>query len=260
MSVFKVQKPGILLHAKHAFMPNSLGYCGPDDRGAILSHLQGTAASPKLLKVLKSFEAAYPFVKLIGKSTGRQPFDYRVSEAYWIGNELLGLVPPADFYTFSHNTLQKRRRSEVKKVFKTLGTGVRPHHTFHVMSTYATSSVLDGPNLNSDSAKKIGALVDSCRISWGRVTRVGKKELTVSYKPVMLEEREFSLAEPITKKVRYEKEVKPFETVKIGDWVSLHWNFACEVLRPAQVRNLSKFTAADIVSTNDLLKQLHPGR
>lgn len=238
-------------------MPNRLGYCGPDDRGEILRHLQDSETSPKLLRLLKSFEAAYPFINLIGRSTGKEPFDYRVSEAYWIGNELLTHVPAPDFYTFSHATLRNRKRSEVKKVFRALGSRAVPHHSFYVMSTYATSSVADGPSVSTDSVKKIEALVDNCRISLGRVTSVGRKELTVSYRPVGLRDGRLAALEPRTKKVLYEKGVRPFDSVKKGDWVSLHWDFACEVLNPTQVRNLNRFTTADLAATNELLRRLH---
>jgi len=254
------ENKGILFHAKHALMPNRLGYCGPDDRGEILRHLQESEISPRLLGLLESFEAAYPFINLIGKSTGRAPFDYRVAEAYWIGNDLLSKVPAQDFYTFSHASLQNRKRAEVRKVFKTLGSRAMPHHSFYVMSTYATSSVADGPSVNNESAKKIEALVDNCRISLGRVTEVGKKELTVRYSPVGFVDGGLALSSPKTKKVYYEKDVRPFDSIKRGDWVSLHWNLASEVLSPAQARNLNRFTAADIASTNELLRQLHKAR
>jgi hypothetical protein len=251
------ERAGILLHAKHALMPNKLGYCGPDDRGEILRHLQDSETSPKLLKLLKSFDAAYPFINLIGKSTGKDPFDYRVPEAYWIGNDLLAHVSAPDFYTFSHATLKNRKRSEVKKVFKTLGPRAMPHHSFYVMSTYATSSVADGPSASTDSAKKIGALIDNCRISLGRVTKVGRKDLTVSYRPVGLEGGRLEMLAPRTKKVAYESAVRPFGSVKAGDWVSLHWDFACDVLSLTQARNLTKFTSADLAAANELLKRLH---
>jgi len=254
------EKEGILLHAKHALMPNKLGYCGPDDRGEILRHLQDSETSPKLLRLLKSFEAAYPFINLIGKSTGNAPFDYRVSEAYWIGNDLLRHVPTPDFYTFSHATLRNRKRSEVRKVFKTLDSQALPHHSFYVMSTYATSSVADGPSLSTDSAKKIETLVDNCRISLGRVTDVGRKELTVRYTPVGLKDGRLVKLEQKTKKVVFEKGVRPFDSVRRGDWVSLHWNFACEVLTMTQARNLARFTNADLAATNELLKRLHHAR
>ena len=52
-------KSGIVLHAKHAYMPNALGYCGPDDGGKILDFLHGASLSSadhdRILRVLQRF-------------------------------------------------------------------------------------------------------------------------------------------------------------------------------------------------------------
>ncbi len=245
---------GILLHAKHAYMPNSLGYCGPDDRGRILQHLEESKGGEDLASTLREFEAAYPFLRLIARSTGKKTFDYSVPEAYWIGNSLLDKVPTAEFYKFSHHELVGKDPAEVKRIFKALGGSARPHHTFYVMSTYATSSVADGPNLSADGRRKVQGLIDSCRISWGQVKEVGKRKLKVEYRPVVVEDDRLSLSKPVVRKVDYNPEVRSFAGVRPGDWVTLHWNYACEVVTPRQLRNLAKYTELDIRSTNEILK------
>jgi len=53
--------------------------------------------------------------------------------------------------------------------------------------------------------------------------------------------------------VSYNPEVTPFGTVKKGDVVSLHWDYACEVLNRRQLSNIRKYTALDIEATNRLL-------
>ncbi len=246
---------GILLHAKHAYMPNALGYCGPDDRGRILQHIEQSKGGDDLASTLKDFEAAYPFLRLIARSTGRGIFDYAVPEAYWIGNSLLEKVPTPEFYRFSHHELVGKDPVEVKKVFGVLGRSARPHHSFYVMSTYATSSVADGPNLSADGKKKVQGLIDSCRISWGRVTEVAGKRLTVEYRPVEVDDGTLRLSAPAVKKVDFNPEVRSFSKVAPGDWVSMHWNYACEVITPRQLRNISRYTELDIGATNELLKR-----
>ena len=244
---------GILLHAKHAFMPNNLGFCGPDDRGVILHHLEASRGGEALVSMLKEFEAAYPFLRLIAGTTGREAFDYAVPEAYWIGNGLLDKVPIPDFHRFSHRDLLGRDAKEVSRVFKAVGVAARPHHTFYVMNTYASSSVPDGANMSNSSAKKIGRMIDSCRISWGEVKEVGKKKLKVEYRPIVLEGRRIALANPTLRSVAYNPEVTPFGSIKEGDSVSLHWDYACEVLNARQLANIRKYTALDIRATNALL-------
>jgi hydrogenase maturation factor len=234
-------------------MPNTLGYCGPDDRGLILRHLEESKGGEELATTLRGFEAAYPFLRLIAGSTGRGVFDYSVPEAYWIGNSLLDRVQTPEFYRFSHHELVGKDPREVRRLFKAAAGSARPHHTFYVMSTYATSSVADGPTLSSDGRKKVEGLIDSCRVSWGEVKKVGRKDLDVRFSPVEAKDGKLALAGPVVKRVRYNPEVRSFSKVSPGDWVTMHWGYACEVVSPRQLRNIVKYTKLDIEATNRVL-------
>jgi len=249
-----MKSDGVLFHAKHAFMPNSLGYCGPDEKGQIQRELEGNRSDEELVQTLQKFEAAYPFLKLIAKSSGREVFDYSVPEAYWIGNGLLDRVPVSDFYSFSHHETRGRDPEKVREVFRRLDGVAPPHHTFYVMSTYATSAVPDGPNITNQAKGKLAEVVDNCRISWGTVRKVGKDELQVEVRRVDFDDGGLSLARPAVKRVRYNPEVRPFGTVRAGDVVSIHWNYACDVLTPRQARNIARYTDTDIRLTNRLMK------
>lgn len=246
---------GVIFHAKHAFMPNSLGYCGPDDRGTILRHLQESKGGEDLVSTLQGFEAAYPFLKLIARETWRKAFDYSVPEAYWIGNSLLDVVKVPEFYRFSHTDLRGKDPAQVRRVFRAVGDGARPHHTFYVMSTFAAPTVKDGQNLLTESSKKVAELVDNCRISWGKVRKVGKDKLAVEYRPVRIEDAKLDLAQPVVRKVGYDRLVRPFGKVREGDFVSIHWGYACDVLSARQVGNIERYTRADIRSANEMLRK-----
>ncbi len=246
---------GELLYAKHAFPPNNLGYCGPDARGKILDYLHGSSAE-SLLPFLTRFEAAYPFVKMIAKSTGMKPFDHRVTEAYWLGNSLLNQVPPPNFFEFTHKDLALSRgmagkkggmgKEEAKLLFRKLGSLAKPHHTFYVLNMYAKAGE------KSESKEKLLQLLDSCRISWGKVLEVKRDTLIVERSSLveMEDDRLLTLAPPKEKEVGYDPEIRPFNTIRRGDWVSLHWNFASEKLTSFQLRNLKYFTALDLKATN----------
>jgi Family of unknown function (DUF6390) len=246
---------GILLHAKHAYMPNSLGYCGPDQNGRILQHLEEGRGGEDLAATLREFEAAYPFLKLIARNSGRQIFDYSVPEAYWIGNELLESVSPLDFYDFSRRELKGAGMKGLQLSFKKLDGLARPHHSFYVMGTYAGSGTGDGPDLGNEGERKIEELIDNCRISWGKVEEVAKSELKVEFRPMAIDRGRFRLGIPATKLVRYDPEVEPFGGVKRGDFVSMHWNYACDLLTPRQVLNIGKHTEADMTVANRLLSR-----
>jgi len=250
----RATEPGRFLHAKHAFQPNRLGYCGPDEGSKILDYLHGSPSNERLLSTLMRFEAAYPFVRMIGKSTGRNPFDREVTEAYWLGNPLLDQVEPAQFYELSHSGLasgthiERMKKEEAKSVFRELGTMARPHHTFYVLGMYTR------PNAESLDRRKLLELMDSCRISWGKVLQVKEKSLVVERALLTMEDGHLALGIRKKGEVNYDSGIKPFSSIKAGDWVSLHWNFACERLTGSQLLNLRRYTALDIRAANRLAK------
>ena len=248
-----MNKRGILFHAKHAYMPNVLGYCGPEERGRILRGIEDGKAGDDLVTVLSEFEAAYPFLKLIARNNGRDAFDYSVPEAYWIGNSLLEHVPASDFHGFAQRELKGMGNERARSVLKGLQGPALPHHSFYVMSTYAVAGSGNGPDMTNEASKKIAGLIDSCRISWGKVTRVGSEDLKVELKPLAIEDGRLTLAKPVLRRVKYNADVNPFGAVKPGDVVSIHWGYACDILSPRQVRNVSRFTAADLSLVNRFL-------
>ncbi|MDG6915320.1 MAG: hypothetical protein JRN58_04755 [Nitrososphaerota archaeon] len=251
-----VEEQGELLHAKHALAPNSLGYCGPDENGRILEHLHDSLVDDALDSILRRFEAAYPFVRMIAKATGRSPFDREVTEAYWIGNPLLDGVPTSEFYEFTYRDLFPSRkgagkgdgahRREMRALFKGLGSMARPHHTFYVLGMQARSSVKSG------SEAKLLELMDSCRISWGRVVEVKRSGLVVERPRLAMDQARLSLAPPERREVHYDPLIPSFADVRGGDWVSIHWNFASEKLSSRQLANLRRYTALDIGAANGL--------
>ncbi|MDG6933838.1 MAG: hypothetical protein JRN68_04000 [Nitrososphaerota archaeon] len=235
-------------------MPNSLGFCGPDEGGKILEHLHEGSVSEQLVSELMKFEAAYPFIHMIAKSTGNDIFDYRVPEAYWIGNELLNQVEMKDFYAFSHSTLKGRDKSVTREVFRTPQVRVIPHHTLYVLMTLELPLVKGGPNLNNED--KLIEQMEACRVSWGKVKEVGKNELVVLKRPLVRREDVISTGEQVASKIKYDSNIDAFKAIKAGDYVSIHWNFACEKLSRAQVRNIEKYTLSDLVTMNTLTAKL----
>jgi len=175
-----------------------------------------------------------------------------VTEAYWIGNSLLESVSLSDFFEFSHRGLASKgkkagNKEEMKSLFRELGPLAKPHHTFYVLGMYARSSPKSG------SEAKLLELMDSCRISWGRVLEVRAKTLLVRRPSLTLDQDRLGLSPPDEKEVRYDPEIPAFSAVRKGDLVSVHWNFASERLSPRQLGNLKRYTSLDIEATNRLV-------
>ena len=81
---------GLLQCSRYAFGPNRLHYCGPDASQEILAYIDNKEQDPGLEKLLSAFQTLYPYLEMISRANNiADPFDERVVEAYWIGNDLL---------------------------------------------------------------------------------------------------------------------------------------------------------------------------
>jgi hypothetical protein len=74
-------------------------YCGGDDNRLLFDHAVERVVDGGLAQHLRKFSGALPYLELIARTNGlTDPFDARVVEAYWIGNELLDRVEVRQLY------------------------------------------------------------------------------------------------------------------------------------------------------------------
>lgn len=245
---------GAILSARHSFMPNRLGYCGPDENEILFEACVKNKPNKQLIAALKGFQGAYPYLKFIAESQGIQdPFDYRVVEAYWIGNDILQRISPAAFYDHLKERLKSKFPKEhVRKLFEAQPYAPFPHHALHVFNAFSTMGTVPDYFANASGPDdKVGRLMDKCRISWGKVIGSENGVLTVEYEPVLRHEGKLELGHLTKTSVTAEVQGRSFVNgVKPGDWVSFHWGFACAILTPSQVANLRKYTLADMALAN----------
>ena len=221
---------------RYAFMPNRLRYCGGDDNRTIFEYALEDVREPPLVAMLRKFSGALPYLALIARRNGiADPFDERVVEAYWIGNELLDRVEARELYDHLRERYGKELSPRVMdRVAAKAPAGARPHHSFHVFDVWRQTERGENEAL---------ATIDSCRISWGTVTAVEGGELVVSRAPVVLRQGALVIAEPRSERVTRMIHRRGFVTdAKIGDVVSIHWGWACEVLTPPQREALERYT------------------
>lgn len=224
---------GARLAILYGYVPCQLGLCGPEDekkRKIISRYLQGEDKFEKEIeKILKEFQGAYPYYQLIAHSNKiKNPLDRKVVEAYWIGNEFLEKVKVADFKkmivdSFVPLGMISRRKAE------NLSKNALPYHSFHVLFLGSVTG----------RAKLEGKMLDVCRVGWGKVIKITKEFLNIEYRPINIGKK-FSLAMNARKKIKWNKSILP--KVKIGDWVSVHWNTAIQVLDPEEIKNIEKYT------------------
>jgi hypothetical protein len=242
---------GALRFGRYAFPPNRLGYCGPPDHQALFEYVAQGRADAGLVELGRHFEGAYPYLQLIAESSGvGDPFDPRVVEAYWIGNSCLETVaPPALYESLRERFSPRMSRHSFEWLTASLAAGARPHHNFHVFDVYRRAGLM-----NDRHAPVLLQTMDRCRISWARVLSVAGDRLEVEREPLELSGGKLVLGAPRAASVERQIEGAGFAgSARVGDHVSVHWDWACEVLPPAVLQSLRTYTRRALVIANTTL-------
>jgi hypothetical protein len=197
------------------------------------------------------FEGAFPYLELIAQAHGIEDvMDRRVVDAYWIGNSLSDRVEPG----LMLRSMDVRFRTQLAPdAWRWLegkpDAGARPTHAFHVFDVFPRVGLMRGGAV-TDAIK----LMDSCRIRWGRVLEVAGERLVVDAVPLTLAEGKLELGAARPQSVRRWLDGTGFVSdVEVGDIVSLHWDWACEVLGPARLQALQQRTAHQLVLANQTI-------
>ena len=231
---------------RYGFMPNRLRYCGGDDNLTLFEYGVRDLSDGGLSPLLRRFTGALPYLQLIARANAiPDPFDARVVEAYWIGNELLDGVEVRQLYDALAARFGKQLSGRTRDlVLGKAPAGARPHHAFHVLDVHSRVGEL-GHNLQT---------LDHCRVSWGTVVEVDGGELVVDRVPLLLEAGMLALGAPVRERVVRQLEGRGFaDEAAVGDVVSIHWGWACEVLSEDRARRLERYTRHHLAIANQTL-------
>lgn len=242
----KVGLSGIELFIRYAFMPNHLGYCGGNENELLLERAATGNADPRLTPLLTQFSGALPYLRSIAAANGiGDPFDRRVVEAYWLGNELLSGVEAGDLYKTLEQRFGRQLPPKIREqVLRKPPEGAKPFHFFHVVDVYR--------HLERETVGM--AAIESCRVSWGQVTGLDGAGVMVLRQPLVWIEGKLALGE-----ARAERVVRSIgglgfaDELAVGDWVSLHWGWVCERLDARSLANLRRWTARHLELANRTL-------
>ncbi|HRY52726.1 MAG TPA: DUF6390 family protein [Candidatus Portnoybacteria bacterium] len=233
---------GPKIAALYGLIPNKLGFCGPKQE-LLKKFLVGKLSIPEIIPTLEKFEAAYAYYQLIAKKNKiSSPFNKKVVEAYWLGNDLLDKFTANDLRRFVEERFCRPgllSKSEAKKRAQLIPEGVKPHHSFHVL---VLGSITGSVDFTGNTKLK-----DICRIGWGKVKRIIKNKIVISYVP-LAGKKNISFAPPTNKTINWNKEILP--SIDIGDWVSVHWNHAIQKLNEENIINLFKYTQDTLNALN----------
>lgn len=231
---------------RYGFMPNRLNYCGGDANQLLFEYAVARTADGDVDRLLRQFTGALPYLQLIARVNGiADPFDDRVVEAYWLGNELLDRVEVRQLYDSLLERFGKQLQGKTRDlVLGKAPAGARPHHSFHVFDVHSRVGDL-GHTLST---------LEHCRVSWGTVAEVAGGHLVVDRVPLVLLVGKLALGAPVREHVLRQIDGRGFiEQAGVGDRVSVHWGWACEVLSERQLRNLQRFTHHQLAIANQTL-------
>jgi hypothetical protein len=237
---------GPLRFIRYGFMPNRLRYCGGDDNRTLFDYGIAGTVDGGLTPLLRRFSGALPYLQLIALSNAiADPFDDRVVEAYWLGNDLLITVEVRQLYDSLRERFARQLDSRTRDlVLGKAPAGARPHHSFHVLDVYSRVGEL-GQSLH---------VLDQCRVSWARVDRLDGGEAIVSRQRLVLRDGKLALAEPVAERALRQVEGRGFvDDAQPGDWVALHWGWVCEVLTSRQRAQLERYTRYHLALANQTL-------
>ncbi|MFC1646704.1 DUF6390 family protein [Patescibacteria group bacterium] len=244
-----LKRNGLSVCAKYAYPPNSLSFCGPNKTSDLLGYVTRGSVDQGLGDMLNRFQTLSPYLKLISTANlVKDPYDLKVVEAYWIGNNYLDKVRGKRYYNFIVDDikLKKYLKAPNLDLVNNLPNGY-PNHNFHVLNIFLHTGI--------EKESYTLPVIDKCRISWGQVlskteynSQDNQYKYIVKTKPLMTTGSQLVFGPPIVKTVSSKL---PF--YKVGQDVSIHWDTICEVLDEVKLRNLDKYSQVAIAFANKIL-------
>ena len=238
---------GPLLFARYAYPPNALGFCGADQTRTLLEYGDARVSDPGLAELARTFEGAWPYLTLIaGANRITDPLDSRVVEAYWIGNDLLDRVTPDALARHVEDRFSGRIGRTWRRVLDAVAAGAVPHHSFHVFAVYPWLGLL-----RSGLVDEPLHVLDRCRTTPALVESVDGGTARVLLRPLLWNGRTLELGTYVPREVRWRDDGLALVTgLQQGDWVSLHWDFACDRLTPKAAATLDRTTKRALSAVN----------
>jgi hypothetical protein len=228
---------------KYSFITNKKNYCGSVNAFSEFRDFIQNPSQEKTNRIQElffSFEALYPYLKLISNANNLSPLDEETITAYWLGNELLEKVSLEETKKMILSDFAKSGllpKSIALKKAEEIPLNSVPHHSFHVLYI----------NFISRKVEPVLKNLDNCLISWGKIKEIKENSLVVNSIQLFFESNEFKLKEKI-KEIDKGFVVEPEK----NSFVSVHWNFAVELIEKKQLQSLKKFTEKNINAVNSL--------
>lgn len=235
------------LCSRFALTPNQLGFCGASSAQQKLTNCILTGDCKDIETELKQFIILNPYLQTISQIYNLDPFSYEVIEAYWFGNDLLKKCQPKHYDLLLDNfEIQGVPNFLIKELKQKKPKEFIPIHLFNILHVGVGRASGSVPfNLNS---------INNCMIRWGEILEINKKTNKVKialnslfckegthFAENKIEER-FNSYHLSTKTCNLSFNSQFTPNLKIGDTVSIHWNFIPKKLTQKEIKNLKFWT------------------
>lgn len=229
-----MDQKALQLCSRFALTPNKLGFCGTESAPVKLQNCILKGDCKGVESQLRKFIILNPYLQTIGEITNLDPFSYEVIEAYWFGNDLLKICKPEHYYLLLKNFkiqgvpnfLIKELKTKEPKVFI-------PIHLFNILHVGVGRASGSVPfNLNS---------INNCMIRLGKILEINKKNQKLKINLNSLSKLKTGFKLVFKNKIfSFNPQFTP--NLKIGDTVSVHWNFIPKKLTQKEEKNLKFWT------------------
>jgi hypothetical protein len=247
---------GAVTCARYAFAPNYFQYCGPDENADLAGYIDERLADAGLVENLAQFETLYPYLKAIAAENRiADPLDPQVVEAYWVGNGLLpkmSLKAVHEALVIGQGLPKRLSTKDQKWLWPKIEQRAMLHHSFHVFNVFTRT----GHRMIAHTVETM----DQCRISWGKIisnfqfsifNQVSMPKFSIKTQRLALKDDKLALVPGVKEVVVMEERLG--RELKVGDYVSVHWDMVCERLSSAQVRRLQFYTQHHLRLANETL-------
>lgn len=227
-----MQSKALKLASLFSYSPNHKGYCGRDSAGDAFTQCITKSKCDTVSQELKHFIVLYPYLKTIATLAGLSPFDYKVIEAYWIGNKLLEDMPMSGY-----EILLKEFKKQgvppwlIDSLKKKKPEKFIPNHLFQVLHV--------GVGQASGSVPFDLKSINSCMIRWGEVTTRSEEGIELMLTKLTKSKERYKLT---SVKEKYSIDACPFFSPRVGDTVAVHWGHVVKKLTKREETNLTYWT------------------
>jgi hypothetical protein len=239
---------GVALCARFSIATNRLQYCGPRDaEPALYRAITEHAGLDRAREALRRFEALNPYLEVIAEKHGLDPFDARVVEAYWVGNDLLEAFDRSDFSRLLDRLVRRGLpRLTADRLLRWLPQHPIPHHVFHVAFV--------GVGEVTGHVETTLANIEACRPAWARVTAIDGPKVRVRGQVLSVEEGRLILDHEAERSLSFDPAILP--GLAVGDPLAIHWSHPALVLSPSRAASLERYSRRSLDEANEALPKL----